>query len=85
MKYATYHETLGATVTTALTCLTNHEVVIEESEISGPFMYDGLAYERTKEAHTQILSLKGKPTKKWVHVTIYRMSSGRYELTMYLL
>lgn len=50
-----------------------------------PFMVGGISYEQKKEHHYKIVSIKGKPTKKYLHVSIYRMPSGNYELTKYVL
>ena len=30
-----------------------------------------------------IVSKTGNPAKKWLHITLYRMDSGNYELTYY--
>lgn len=42
-------------------------------------------YGQTLRADLEIAKLKGKPTRKWFHVSIYRMDSGRYEVTSYIL
>lgn len=42
-------------------------------------------YGDTRRWSYAIASLKGKPTKKWFHFAIYRLDSGRYELTAYIL
>lgn len=44
-----------------------------------------LAYGQTRNHNFELLTLKGKQTRKWFHVTIYRMDNGRYELTSYIL
>lgn len=33
----------------------------------------------------ELLTFNGRPTRKWAHVSIYRLDSGRYELTAYIL
>jgi hypothetical protein len=33
--------------------------------------------------HLPLNTLEGKPTRRWVHITLYRMDSGNYELTFY--
>lgn len=52
--------------------------------IRQPFMYGGISYEDKRDAHYKLLTYKGRPTKKYLHVSIYRMSSGSYELTRYV-
>lgn len=44
-----------------------------------------LFYGQTRTASFSLEALNGKPTRKFFHVTIYRMDSGRYELTTYIL
>ena len=48
------------------------------------FAYGGISYGTTKENHVQILELKGKRTKKWLHIIITRMDNGTYELVNYI-
>ncbi len=86
MKYETYHETLGKAVQHVIDTLNSNEIVLAEPErISEPFQFDGIPYAGTKESHAEIATIKGKNTKKYAHVSIYRMDSGRYELTLYIL
>lgn len=33
----------------------------------------------------EVLAYKGKPSRKWFHIVITRMDSGRYELVTYFL
>lgn len=49
-----------------------------------PFAYGGIPYEQSRDAHYKLLSYKGKLTRKYLHVSIYRMPSGSYELTKYI-
>jgi len=44
-----------------------------------------VAYGTTHTFDWPIVSLKGKPTRKYFHASIYRMDSGRYEVTSYIL
>lgn len=85
MKYETFHETLGATVRHAIDSLIAGGVVLANDAIENAFMFGGVPYGHTKEAHGEIATIKGKGTRKWAHVSIYRMDSGRYELTLYVL
>jgi hypothetical protein len=86
MKYATHHETLGKAVQCVVDTLNSNEVMLAEPErISQPFEFDGIPYGQTKQAHAEIATIKGKKTRKFAHVSIYRMDSGTYELTLYIL
>lgn len=44
-----------------------------------------LAYGTTRAHHFELLTLKGKQTRKWFHVTLYRTDGGRYEMVSYIL
>lgn len=46
---------------------------------------DHLPYETVRTGDFKLTTLKGIPTRKFFHVSIYRVSSGRYELTTYIL
>ena len=45
----------------------------------------GVSYGHTASRSFELATLKGKPTRKFAHVTLYRMESGKYELTDYVL
>lgn len=49
------------------------------------FQTGPLNYENDRSFNFEILTLKGKPTRKWFHIQFHRLSSGRYELTTYTL
>ena len=46
---------------------------------------DHLAYEQNRTGDFALTAVKGKATRKYFHANIYRMHSGRYELTTYVL
>jgi hypothetical protein len=48
------------------------------------FMYGGIPYDEVKTKHYQIQTIRGKKTKKYLHIVITRMESGRYELVHYV-
>lgn len=45
----------------------------------------GVPYGQTVSKSFELASLKGKATKKFAHFSLYRMESGNYELTNYVL
>lgn len=49
------------------------------------YQYGGIPYGTRKEAHFPLESYKGKPTKKYGHVVIERLSQGTYETVVYIL
>ncbi len=43
-----------------------------------------VAYETTVKYHIPLIVKKtGNPAKKWLHISLYRMGSGTYELVHY--
>jgi hypothetical protein len=46
---------------------------------------DHLAYDTNRTGDFQLDTFKGKPTRKYYHALICRLSSGHYELTTYAL
>jgi len=80
-----YTETLGQAVELAIENLIESGAEFDRSAIDERYAFDGVPYETTKQADVALISYKGKATKKWGHVSIYRMNSGRYEVTTYIL
>lgn len=77
-----YHETLGQALQACKDYLTKEKAVSTELE---DFLHTGgIGYGQTWRGHFHLSSLKGKNTRKYFHVSIYRMESGRYELTRYI-
>lgn len=62
-----------------------------EDQLSSKFQIaypDGLwtehvNYETTVTYHLPLNNLEGKLTRRYVHISLYRMPSGNYELTYY--
>lgn len=83
-----YFETLGAAL---------DSFVQQTEEKGGLFASDapqihvaekfngGVSYGQTVSRSFELATLKGKPTRKFAHCVVYRMESGRYELTSYIL
>ena len=44
-----------------------------------------IAYNTHHDFNFEIKTLKDKPTRKWFHATIWRLSSGNYEVNSYIL
>jgi hypothetical protein len=62
----------------------NQIELTDKGTINARYQFDGIPYTQTKDCHAEVSKVKGKVTRKWFHVSIYRMDSGRYELTLYL-
>ena len=81
-----YHETLSEAVSAAFDYLTKSRAEFNpELRFDNPFTFDGISYGGCKEAHFELSSYKGKPTRKYGHVTVWRSESGRYEANAYVL
>lgn len=80
-----YHETLASALQTAELYAIGKKAIISRPALREEFATGGVPYGTTREGHVEIEFLKGKKTKKHFHVSIYRMDSGRYELTCYIL
>lgn len=49
------------------------------------YQFGGVPYGTRKEVHFLLESYKGRPTKKYGHVVIERLSQGTYETVVYVL
>lgn len=85
MEYPIYHPTLHQAIDAAFKHAVNSRAAIALVDLQDEFS-QGVPYGETVQGHCVISELKGKPTKKFFHATIYRMSdTGTYELTCYIL
>lgn len=83
-----WHDTLGQALDAAFAELKEGGAVIStenETLAREAFAFGGMKYNETRISNVPLDSLKGKPTKKFGHATIYRAESGRYEVTTYVL
>jgi len=84
-----FYETLGQALDALEVYIQKERAVLDPQEhpegVREPFALDGIAYETKKDANYKLISYKGKPTRKYLHVSIYRMPTGRYELTHYVM
>lgn len=80
-----YFETFGAAMDAIYTRAYADRGVFTNPEFVQDICSEPLNYGQTRTASFQLTSLKGKPTRKYFHASIYRMDSGRYELTTYTL
>jgi hypothetical protein len=81
-----YYETLGAAVVAGLSIKLPKWHVLEEKDIEA-VTWEAMSYETSQTKRYPLQILKGfecKEAKKVLSVSIYRMPSGRYELTAYV-
>lgn len=81
-----FHETLSAALSALAEHLQARAIVMADSQsLFRAYEFDGIAYGESKSADGEIATIKGKGTKKWGHVTVWRSNSGRYEINFYVL
>ena len=81
---AIYFDTLAQTVDAAVEQADQRGAVLARPTEAWNLCQDHLAYGLYRRGDFQLDSFRGKPTKQFFHVIIYRMDSGRYELTAYV-
>lgn len=77
---ATYHETLHSAKEEARKLVPTGYTLDEDDY----FHLQHVHYGTTGRVHARMITPKGNEASRWLHVSIYRMDSGRYELTAYL-
>ena len=78
------HESLYAAVEQAQQDLIDYKcVLVDTLALVQRYEFDGVPYGTSKRFDGELKSYKGKNTRKWFHVTITRMDSGRYEVVSY--
>jgi hypothetical protein len=81
-----FHETLGAAVSAAFDYLEARRAAFDPAlRLDNPFTFGGVAYGTSKDAHFELVSFKGKPTRKFGHINVWRSETGRYEVNAYVL
>jgi hypothetical protein len=86
----TYFETLSGALDQVRTEAKKHGFTVDEDALNLQYGSGGVSYGTTKSATLPLLkdgkpvkSKSGKAMNRNIHVAIYRMDSGRYELTAY--
>ena len=86
----TYFETLSETLDYVREQVLKMGYTLDEDDLNFQFGTGGVSYGQTKSAvipllknGEPILGKGGKPLNRGVNIVIYRMDSGRYELTFY--
>ena len=89
-----YFETFAAAVDAVQLRLDDAQIELVFGTITTPaddhwsqqiFRKGPLSYGQSLRASFEILTKKGKPTRSWFHVQIWRLDSGTYELNTYAL
>jgi len=83
----TYFETLSESAYAALRSTKARDVVLlsGDEEVLAAICSEPVNYHCHRNFDFAIVSLKSKPTRKYFHVVITRLDSGRYELVTYVL
>ena len=81
-----FHQTLGSAVSAAFDYLSARRAEFDpELRLDNPFTFGGVAYGTSKDAHFELTSFKGKPTRKFGHINVWRSETGLYEVNAYVL
>jgi len=82
-----YFETLGEALRAFVAQVFERGAVLAENELANVAekFNGGVSYGQSVSRSFELLTFKGKATRKGAHVSLYRMESGRYELTAYVL
>lgn len=84
----TYHETFSSALNAVEESLEIAGITLQDPEGINPIRHmadSPLNYEETRRGDFAIATLNGKPTRKYFHVSLYRLHTGRYEITTYIL
>ena len=79
-----YFETLSETLENFVETIQNDKGVFEDDLSDDLMFFPPVHYGQTVSKSFPLKSLKGKSTKKYAHLSIYRLETGRYELTSYI-
>lgn len=81
-----YFDTLGQALAQFISYVEkNGGKLVDTPSVFDAFNGQGVPYGQTVSRSFELASYKGKATRKGAHVSLYRMESGRYELTNYIL
>jgi hypothetical protein len=80
----TYFKYLRGAVRQAVVMAESRGYKVDENHLALHFDFGGVSYETTKSASIRLFTERGNEAKKMLHISIYRMPSGTYELTSYL-
>lgn len=83
--YKVLHDTLHSAIETALASTKRQGYEVSDDEVWNKITthYKNLSVGKTDNFHLE-LSKAGKPQRKQLHIQIYKMESGRYELNFYI-
>jgi hypothetical protein len=79
--YGTYFETQNQTLNELYRFINDEGYTFEPLDC---FQVEHINYDTYRTYHVSLITKNGNPARKMAHATISRLSSGRYELIMYL-
>lgn len=84
-RFDPHFNTFAAAIDAAKVIADNTRAVLAKPADLWNICQEPLSYGDTRRISLKLETFQGKPTKKYFHVTIYRLDSGHYELTAYTL
>lgn len=82
MSKSPFYDRLDQVIDAVKADLSENDATFKQAS-SLELMNGPIAYGETHVWHFILETLKGKNTRKYLHVSVYRTESGRYELTHY--
>jgi hypothetical protein len=79
-----YYDTLGQALQAHIEAIEKAGGVFMDNKEEMYIFFQPISYGTTAYDHRELLTYKGRNTKKYAHASIYRMETGRYELTSYI-
>ena len=80
-----YSDTLSETLEKFVSFVKTERAEFEEDPAEIFCFFPPVNYNQTFSKSYPLKALNGKATKKYAHIVIYRMETGTYELTSYIL
>lgn len=78
---STYFATQAAALDFAFTSVNDRGYTVDEPQ---SIWTEHVAYGTTVHYNLPLIVMRtGNPARKWLHIALYRIDSGRYELTFY--
>jgi len=80
-----YHDTFAGAIEAAATNAAKAGVVFHDLQWTADIAREPVNYGETRRMSVPVFTYKGRVTRKHFQVVLYRLDSGTYELTTYVL
>jgi hypothetical protein len=80
-----YFETFAAAIDGIIRAADESRALLTRPSEVWSMVQEPLFYGQTRQGNFALELLRDRPTKKFFHASVYRLETGRYELTTYIL